>query len=311
MSCETEHLETTSILSLPQKRLPLQYKQITKCNNRTAPNMATTTTIEATLKTPNGVELYTKSWLPASTPTAQICFIHGFSDHSGRYVNFFPLLAAQGIAIHALDQRGWGKSVKKSSEKGLTGSTTQVMDDITTFLKSHLPSSTPIFLMGHSMGGQETLYWASTGPIDIKKQLSGFIAVAPWIQLHSKSQPSWLKIKAGRLASFLLPHHQLKNELDASVLSHDEAENNAWKNDELCHDIGTLEGLAGALSRADELHTGVVKLQDYDGLRFMIVHGDGDMVTSAAASERFMERAEVKKKVIKIYDDVYHCGKSY
>ena len=210
--------------------------------------------------------------------------------------------------MHALDQRGWGKSVHKPSEKGLTGSTTQVMDDITTFLNSYLPSSVPIFLMGQSMGGQETLYWASTGSEAVRKQISGFIAVAPWIQLHPKSQPSWLKVKAGRLVSMLLPHHQMKNALDASVLSHDEAENESWKNDELCHDIGTLEGLAGALSRADELNGGVVGLRDWDGLRVLIVHGSGDMVTSMEASERFVERTGVKGLGIKVYDGVYHNG---
>lgn len=268
-------------------------------------------TEEKPLKGSDGIDLYTKSWLPSSAPTAQICFIHGFSDHVGRYANYFPLLAERGVAVHALDQRGWGKSVRKSADRGATGPTSKVMDDITTLLQSYLPSSIPIFLMGHSMGGQETLYWACTGPQDVKKQLAGFIAVAPWIQLHSKSQPSWLKVRAGKLVSLLLPNHQLKSELDANVLSHNEAENVDWKNDPLCHDTGTLEGMAGALTRADELHNGDVSLVDYEGLRVLVVHGGEDMVTSTPASKQFVERAAVKQKTLKIYEGIYHNGKTW
>ena len=164
--------------------------------------------------------------------------------------------------------------------------------------------------MGHSMGGQETLYWAATAPSEVKKQLAGFIAVGPWIQLHPKAQPSWLKIKAGRLASLILPHSQLKNELDANVLSHNKEDNESWIQDELCHNMGTLEGLAGALSRADELHNGQVALQDYDGLRVIVIHGADDMVTSATASEQFVEKAAIKDKTIHVYDGVYHNGKN-
>ena len=247
---------------------------------------------------------------PSDSPTATIVFIHGFSDHAERYAKFFPLLSNSGLAIHAFDQRGWGKSVKDSSERGLTGKTPQVMSDITTILQSHLPSPVPIFLMGHSMGGQETLYYASRGPADIKKQLSGFIALAPYIRLHPASQPSRLKVRAGRVASMLLPKFQLLNELDKNKLSHDEAENQSWADDPLCHDMGTLEGLADMLDRAHDLDVGNVVLEDYEGLRIMAVHGTADEVTSAEATRRVFERMKVKDKEFKPYEGCFHNRES-
>lgn len=94
---------------------------------------------------------------PAFSALAKIVFVHGFSDHCNAYQDLFLSLALSRIEVHAFDQRGWGRSVKTISERGLTGPTSQVLDDITSILKSQLPTNIPLFLMGHSMGGAEVL----------------------------------------------------------------------------------------------------------------------------------------------------------
>lgn len=75
---------------------------------------------------------------------------HGFNDHIDRYYGFFPYLAERGIAVHGLDQRGWGRSARTSAEQGKTGPTTRVLADMEAFIRSHLPSDVPIFVLGHS-----------------------------------------------------------------------------------------------------------------------------------------------------------------
>lgn len=275
------------------------------------------------MRMPDGKELYTKSWLvrcifrstpnpsikatkPADPPTAQIIFLHGFSDHANRYASFFPLLSASSLAIHTFDQRGWGRSVTLPKERGLTGRTPQVMADITTFLTSHLPSPVPTFLMGHSMGGQETLYWAATAPLELKRQISGFILLAPYIRLHPASQPTRLKVHAGRFASMLMPHFQLLNKLDKTKLSHDEADNQSWADDPLCHDTGTLEGLSDMLDRAHDLDVGNVELRGWEGCRVLAIHGAEDEVTSPEATRRVVERMGVGDKEVKVYEGNFH-----
>ena len=237
-----------------------------------------------------------------------VIFVHGFSDHCNRYDQFFKDLAAAGVTVHGFDQRGWGRSVKKPSEKGLTGPTTQVLDDITSFIKAHLPSPEPLFLMGHSMGGQEVLQYAGRG--EVKRRINGFLALAPFIRLHPTSQPGWLKYHAGKLASKILPHMQLVNRLDPSYMSHDEALNEAWREDELCHDTGTLEGLAGLLSRADDLDKNTTFIEDWDQLHIFLAHGTEDRYTSHEATKSFMERLKVKDKTLKLYEGSYHCSRS-
>lgn len=115
-------------------------------------------TEEGTHRCADGTQLYTKTWKPPSgDPVAKVVFVHGFSDHCNTYLELFPTLACRQILVYAFDQRGWGRSVKKLSARGRTGSTSQVLDDIDSVVKSQLPSDLPLFLMGHSMGGGEVL----------------------------------------------------------------------------------------------------------------------------------------------------------
>ena len=239
-------------------------------------------------------------------------FIHGFSDHANRYKDFFPKLNAAGILVHSFDQRGWGRSVKQDSQKGLTGTTQQVLSDITSVIQSHLPSPVPLFLMGHSMGGQETLYFAAEGPDEVKNQLRGFIVMSPLIRLHPGSEPNRVTVMAGRLVGRLLPSRQMISKLDAGFMSHDDALNKDWEADELCHDTGTLEGLAGMLSRGEELDRGKVVIKDRDGLHMLLAHGTEDKVTSHEATKKlFGERLNIKNKTLKLYEGNYHCRRKH
>ena len=233
-------------------------------------------------------------------------FLHGFSDHCNRYYDFFPTVAKSGILVHAFDQRGWGRSVKKPTERGLTGPSSMVMADITSIIKSHLPCSAPLFLMGHSMGGQETLFYASTGPAEIKKQITGFLAAAPYIRLDPSSEPNKVTVFAGRLASKMLPHMQLLQKLQPQWTSRDPAVCKSWEEDELCHNTGTLEGLAGMLDRAAALDTGAVELDE--DCHVWIGHGTDDHITDYRASKSFYERSKARDKLLKLYDECYHCS---
>ena len=138
--------------------------------------MATHTTAEGSLTMPDGHELYTKTWTPTvSPPKARVVAIHGFDDHCNWYDPLFPLLAQQGIKTYSFDQRGWGKSVHEPHQKGASGPTSQVLEDITSFTQSVLAHDeerdVPLFMYGHSMGGAETLLYAATGPAEVVSRI--------------------------------------------------------------------------------------------------------------------------------------------
>ncbi|THZ02272.1 alpha/beta-hydrolase [Aureobasidium pullulans] len=269
------------------------------------------TTFEGTHKTDDGVELYTKTWkVSGDAAKARMLFVHGFSDHCNNYPVFFEHLADQGIDVYAFDQRGWGRSVTKKHDRGLTGPTTRVLADITSMLHTLLPTPVPLFIMGHSMGGAEILHYASTGPSEILSQIRGFISSAPLIALHPSTRPFRATVLAGRLAGRVLPKFQLVQKLEPKWLSRDPEQNKLWEQDELCHDTGTLEGLAGMLDRGIQLESFKVMPRDSAGeggkIRLLALHGTGDHVNDFAATKAYVEKSELSDKELRTYDGWYH-----
>ncbi|KAH7109060.1 Alpha/Beta hydrolase protein [Dendryphion nanum] len=265
---------------------------------------------EGSHTTDDGHKLYTKTWKTDGPAKARLVFVHGFSDHCNTYNNFFPTLASKGIEVYSFDQRGWGRTVTKQSDRGNTGSTTRVLADITSFIKTVIPSPVPLFLMGHSMGGGEVLYYASQGPADIRKHIRGFLLEAPFVDFHPSSKPTFIKVFVGRLVGKLLPSRQLVNKLDVTSISRNTAVQKQMEDDELCHDTGTLEALAALLDRTSELSNGKVVIGDDAGeggvTRIWFGHGTEDKITDFAASKRLAERLSIKDKEFKAYEGHYH-----
>ena len=160
--------------------------------------------------------------------------------------------------------------------------------------------------MGHSMGGGEILYYAATGPSEIRADIRGYLALAPYLLLHPSAQPSRALVIAGRLAKMVLPKRQMVQKLKAEWLCRDPEVANSWEEDELCHNTGTLEGLGGMIDRGEELDRDVVVVKEGS---FFIAHGSDDHVTSYDASKRWTERLKVEDKEFKSYDGWYHVCK--
>ena len=83
--------------------------------------------------------------------------------------------------------------------------------------------------------------------------------------------------------------------------------------DELCHDTGTLQGLAFMLNRSADLVSGKVSVvEDAIGptqggnISIWVAHGTEDRVTSFEATREWVESLDVKDKEFKIYDGWYH-----
>lgn len=215
--------------------------------------------------------------------------------------------------MHGIDQRGWGRSVSHPRDRGNTGPTERVLADMAAFISSHLddnPDKLPVFVMGHSMGGGQVLTFASHPKYQesVVRRVRGWLLESPFIGFSPEEKPSALKVMAGRLAGKLLPKQQMRHAILPENLSRDPEVVQSIKDDELMHNTGTLEGLAGLLDRTDALATGKVRPNGGAVKSLWLGHGTQDKTTWFEASKKYFEECcgEIPDKEFKAYEGWYH-----
>jgi alpha-beta hydrolase superfamily lysophospholipase len=171
------------------------------------------------------------------------------------------------------------------------------LDDIALLLKQTklLYPETPVYLYGHSMGGNFVLNYL----LRRKPAIAGLIATSPWIQ--TVVAPPKLKVWTGRLMKRILPKLTLPAGVDSKVLSQDPAVVKAYNDDPLVH--GNLSAAAGIdmIDAADWLN-------EYQGevtIPTLLIHGGEDKLISPQATAAFSKR--VKGKIThKEFAGLYH-----
>jgi len=113
--------------------------------------------------------LFYKSWTVAK-PKAIIQIVHGFCEHSGRYVKLIDHLVKENFAVFIHDHKGHGKS--EGTRNHITTLNTFVDDAhiLTEQILKKYPNI-PLFLIGHSMGSLVAQRYA----IKYQKELNGLI----------------------------------------------------------------------------------------------------------------------------------------
>ena len=245
----------------------------------------------------DGIELFIRENIPPQYK-GMICIVHGFGEHSGRYAHVADFFNKNGYAVLAMDNRGHGKS---GGKRGHTPSFESYLDDIDMFLNyaKTKNESVPLFLYGHSMGGNLILnYVIQRQP----KILRGLIATSPWIRLAFEPKP--ILITMGKLMRSIFPTFTQDSGLDVNGISRDKAVVDAYINDPLVHSKITASAGMGMTDSAAFLNT-------YKGqmsIPTLIVHGTNDKLISQAASEEFANRVTNidYKKWVGLYHETHN-----
>ncbi|KAL2838996.1 alpha/beta-hydrolase [Aspergillus pseudoustus] len=258
----------------------------------------------------DGSLAYQKTWTPTAPPIAKLVHLHGFSDHINNYYDLFPTLARQKILCTGFDQRGWGRSVHDRRERGNTGPTPLILEDIVCFIEAQLasPPAVPVFVMGHSMGGGLLATLASTPRYDgLVSQLGGIMLEAPYIDLVPTRRPWTITVTLGRALSRLFPHFQVRQNVPPHILVRDQEVQNAIRNDRFMYPIGTLEMLANMLERAANLSSGKLTLSNHVKALY-VAHGTADQLTSYNATKHWFENQAntAQEREFKTYDGWSH-----
>ncbi|KAF8886024.1 Alpha/Beta hydrolase protein [Infundibulicybe gibba] len=274
---------------------------------------------ESWLVGPSSTRFFTRTYTPESEPPkAVIVFVHGFAEHSGRYTHFHPLLVAHGFAIFAFDQRGFGRTAldpvqssedaesgrSKSSSYGKTSWADQMRDIAWAVgvAKEKFPD-TPVFLMGHSMGGGEALGFPTQGDKSTSPALSGVIATSPLI--HQTKPASKLLRWIGGIVSLLAPYALIPAGVVPADLSHDAKVGDAYMKDPLVKQSGSLRGIHDMLTQAEALlETHFTKWPE--NLPLLLIHGTEDKIASHPATQAFYIKVSAKSKKFASFPDGYH-----
>lgn len=244
-------------------------------------------------KSRDGLEMYARGWKPEH-PKAVVVLVHGHGEHVNRYRHVAEAFTDAGYALQGFDLRGHGQS---SGQRGHTPTYETLMDDITDFIgdgKKRYPGL-PVFLYGHSMGGNQVINYALRSP----QGLQGVIATGPWLKLAF--DPPAAQVMAAKLLNNIAPTFSLASGLSQEALSRDPEVVHKYATDPLVHDkisVRLYTGMYGnglsALTRGAELT-----------IPMLLMHGSADKLTSAKASQEFAKSA-TEKVTLRIWDGYYH-----
>ncbi len=245
----------------------------------------------------DGMKLSGYLWEPKETPKALINLVHGFGEYSERYDQWAMRFVERGFAVHAIDNRGHGKS---DGRRGHINKHDEFLKDVDVLVnesKKLFPELNQ-FIYGHSMGGNIVLNY-------ILKQENDFVGAvisSPWLKLSFS--PSALTIFFARLLQKIYPKFTQKSKLDVKGISHDSKVVEAYLKDPLIHEkisakmfLEIYSAGLWAIDHAEKLNIPV-----------LIQHGTGDKITSHKASLEFYEKAKSFKKdiVFKEWEGLYH-----
>lgn len=214
-----------------------------------------------------------------ANPKAVVALVHGVGEHSERYKHLGDFLTDNGYIFAAFDHRGHGQS---GGKRGHTPAYSQMSEDVDQFLtkvRAFYPSL-PVFLYGHSMGGNIVLDYYTRHPnVDLK----GIITTGAFIKLAF--EPSAFVVGLGRFMRSILPGFTQSNQLVLEHISRSPAVVEAYKNDPLVHNKVTASLGIGMIEAAKKLYSFKGKTK----IPMLIMHGGADKLTSPKGSKKFAE----------------------
>lgn len=241
-----------------------------------------------------GVSHFGQSWAPAGEAKAVMALMHGHGEHSSRYEEMANHLNAHGIAVVAYDFYGHGKT---GGKRGYAPSYKGIADTVGVLVsqaKSLFPGK-PIFLYGHSMGGN----FIANYVLRKKPELKGVILSAPWLKLAF--DPPKSDIVLGKMMMRIYPKFTQPSKLETSALSRDAEEVRIYEADPLVHDkigpalaLGCMDQGAWAIEHAGEWT-----------LPLLHYHGTEDRITSCEASNTFADNV-TGDVTWKAFDGYFH-----
>ena len=250
--------------------------------------------VQGRLNGARGISLFWQGWLPATPPAGVVLICHGLGEHSGRYGTVVDVLVPAGWAVYGLDLRGHGRSTGRRAH---LRSYADWIADLDTFRRSVVARhpGLPVFLLGHSMGGQIALAYA----VEQQGELAGLALSAPALASTVVSRAvAAVLIPLARVAPTLRPAG-----IDPTKISKDPDVVAGYRSDPLVHHGNPTLGLSAALFRQfDVLPERARRL----ALPLLLQHGLADELSDPAGSRRLVDAVGSTDQTVHWYEGLWH-----
>ncbi len=244
----------------------------------------------------DGLKLFYRLWLSSNVAPPFFLILHGFGEHSARYVSFVEQIMDFPFTFATFDLRGHGES---SGEMVYVERFEDYLSDIDSLLthlnEHHAIRTEQIFLFGHSMGGEIGTYYSITKP----ERVASLILSSPSIEIEC-----WLPF-VGELIMLLaqfFPHQVINNPVAPIFLSHDKNEVARYKSDPLIRRKITLK-LVSEMIRAGKL---ILKRASESTLPVYVLASGNDRIVKKKTAREFVDKISSKEKEWMEFDGFYH-----
>lgn len=248
---------------------------------------------EKVLTAGDGTPLHARIGVIRGMATANVVLTHGRGEHSGRYWHVAEAMAERRIRLVTFDLRGHGRS---GGKRGDVPSYASLLDDLQLLVSEVDDGATPLFLFGHSLGGQITLNYL----IERQPRCRGAIIAAPYLRLAFR--PERWRVALAHAVRWFWPSFTQRTVLAPVRLSRDAEHLASLPDPALIHDRisarmyhAVKRGAASAMAGASRVH-----------VPLLLLHGAEDSVTSMEATREFHALAGASDKTLKIYPGMLH-----
>ncbi|MBD3189930.1 MAG: alpha/beta fold hydrolase [Candidatus Heimdallarchaeota archaeon] len=251
-------------------------------------------------KANDGTKLFYRAWLPKRRAKKEVFIgIHGAVVHSGNMKTLGEYFAQRGYPFYAFDQRGQGHC--KEKRRGHMEDYRQNIEDIKTFREfiQQREKSQKYYLVGHSMGGAESLIFA----IDYPSLIHGVLVSSPAFKLKQKKIILAIQKVSATLLAPLFSKTKINHGIKPRELVHDPHVIQQREKDPLVPDKVTINWTREFFRMQAYLKKNIPRLTVPT---FFMIAGDDRIVDKTAAIKAFDSIKEKEKMKLKVYQEHFH-----
>lgn len=232
--------------------------------------------------TRDGVTQLRRRWM-ATDPRGAALLVHGLGEHSGRYEHVARQLRDAGITTVSYDHRGFGESGGRRAD---VDRFSRYVDDLEDQLTQLRTLDLPTVVIGHSLGGLISACHAVSG----RAQPDRLVLSAPALALDASA----LTEAAAKVAARIAPRVEIATPFSSDDLATDPRVGRHYDADPLVYTKLTVR-LAAQMAAATDF---VRSRHDRLTTPTLVLHGSGDRLVAASASESFGRLPGVERRLL-------------